>query len=96
MTACINPRRLLFLAKLAFFGTLAAAVGPALLFAPSAQAATLQSATVNGSTLTLTFSQTLFTSGVPSNSRFTVAGTDSTTTVTGVRVQERRRDEGGS
>ena len=85
MKTCIHPRPLLFLAKLAFcFGTLAAVLGLALLFTPAAQAATLQSATVNGSTLTLTFSQNLFTNTVPVITRFTVAGTASTTSVTAV------------
>ncbi|MDE0230522.1 MAG: SwmB domain-containing protein [Spirochaetaceae bacterium] len=47
-------------------------------------APTLQTATVNGSTLTLTFDEALDTTTAPAASRFTVGGTDTATTVTGV------------
>ena len=47
-------------------------------------APTVQSATVDGSTLTLTFSEALKTTTAPGTSRFTVAGTTSTTSVTAV------------
>ena len=47
-------------------------------------APTVQSATVDGSTLTLIFNEALKTTNAPGTSRFTVAGTDSTTTVTAV------------
>ena len=90
MTTCINPRPLLFLAKFAFFfGTLAVAVGLAPFSTPTAlaqdtTAPTVQSATVDGSTLTLTFNEALKTTNAPGTSRFTVAGTASTTSVTAV------------
>ena len=44
----------------------------------------LQSATVNGSTLTLTYNEALKTTNAPAASRFSVAGTASATTVTAV------------
>ena len=51
-------------------------------YARDTTAPTVQTAAVNGSTLTLTFDEALDTTTAPAASRFTVAGTDSVTTVT--------------
>ena len=57
---------------------------------------TVQSATVVGTTLTLTFNAALKTTNAPATSRFTVAGTASATTVTAVGFKSRRREVGGA
>ncbi len=54
---------------------------------PDTTAPTVQSATVIGSTLTLTFTEPLKTTGAPDASRFSVAGTASATTVTAVVLE---------
>ena len=51
---------------------------------PDTTTPTVQSAEVNGSTLTLTFNEPLKTTSAPGTARFTVAGTDSATSVTAV------------